>query len=362
MEGEEDAAAVPPPVRGAFADLAAHMDGENDAYAFFQLMRRVEAAIRSDRTDTDNPDAVTSALGAELRARDEPIRLRAAQGGHHPTDEVSRIKWDAKAQRLDVFVEFLGLIGPSGALPSYYSEHAMNRQRRSDHAFTEFLDLFHHRTLSFFYRAWKKYRPDTNFEATRGDGHDPMSTAIASVFGVNGEHLRDRLSLRDVSLYGYAGRLARRSNAQTLGAVLEDALQAPIAIKPFCGGWIAIADDDCSRLGVDAGDCWNRLGVNAVVGHAYWDVQRKFRILVGPVSWDTFQQLLPGATMHERASDLARFSVGPGLAFDYAITLKKGAAPPMQLGDPAFRLGWSTWLPDDGLRRRDLEAIIPSQR
>ena len=52
-------------------------------------------------------------------------------------------------------VNFLGLFGPNGPMPVHITEYARERQLNAhDPTLVGFLDLFHHRILSLFYRAW----------------------------------------------------------------------------------------------------------------------------------------------------------------------------------------------------------------
>ena len=47
-------------------------------------------------------------------------------------------------------------VGPNGPLPLHYTELARNRtESRRDPTLTRFSDLFHHRWLTQFYRAWR---------------------------------------------------------------------------------------------------------------------------------------------------------------------------------------------------------------
>ncbi|MGV8763016.1 type VI secretion system baseplate subunit TssG, partial [Pseudomonas aeruginosa] len=59
--------------------------------------------------------------------------------------------------RLDQF--FFGLTGPNGPLPLHLTEYARERQRNvNDATFKRFMDVFHHRLLTLFYRAWAEAR------------------------------------------------------------------------------------------------------------------------------------------------------------------------------------------------------------
>ena len=54
-------------------------------------------------------------------------------------------------------VNFMGLTGPDGVLPLYYTVRGGTRPGRR-HGVRDFLDIFNHRIISLFYQAWEKYR------------------------------------------------------------------------------------------------------------------------------------------------------------------------------------------------------------
>ncbi len=254
----------------------------------------------------------------------------------------------------------MGLTGPTGVLPDHYSSYVMRQQRTEGDALADFLDLFHHRSLSLFYRAWKKYRPSNNSEADGATGGDPISGVVAAACGLYGKALRERTGVRDVALFSYAGQLSRRADPEGLASLLRDAIGQPVTIKPFVCGWIAIAEDERTRLTAGR-EGWSVIGSSAVIGTRHWDAQRKFRVVVGPAPFGAFRELLPGGRLHRRAVDLTRLAVGAGLDFDFDVRIARSDAPPLQLGGSDARLGWSTWLPQGVSRETLCGAILPSK-
>src|SRR5207248_748376 len=126
-----------------------------------------------------------------------------------------------------------GLIGPSGILPRHYTEMLLRLQRESKEeerfALRDWLDLFNHRLLSHFFRAWKKYRFHLQFEENRfrGRGQDPVSQALLCLAGLGTQGLEKRLKVsywdprtrpnerplarvEDLALVYYGGYLAHR--------------------------------------------------------------------------------------------------------------------------------------------------------
>ncbi len=57
----------------------------------------------------------------------------------------------------------------------------MERVRYKDHALWEFLDLFNHRFLSLFHRAWEKYRFPIVYES---GGEDPFTEGLFALIGI----------------------------------------------------------------------------------------------------------------------------------------------------------------------------------
>ena len=56
-------------------------------------------------------------------------------------------------------VNFMGLTGPvRRAAVLLYASSFWNGLRAKDPTLLNFLDIFNHRMISFFYRAWEKYR------------------------------------------------------------------------------------------------------------------------------------------------------------------------------------------------------------
>ena len=125
-------------------DLVRELERDPYRFSFFQALRRLEAENR------DRPR-----LGESTRAAEDPIRLGQKPSmafASSPLAAFERGK-EGRADRLDVL--FFGLFGPNGPLPNHLTEYAHDRIRNAkDTTFSRFADLFHHRMLSLFYRAW----------------------------------------------------------------------------------------------------------------------------------------------------------------------------------------------------------------
>lgn len=287
---------------------------------------------------------------------------------------------------------FFGLQGPSGILPQHYTELMMRLNRQSKHpekdALRDFLDLFNHRLISLFYRAWEKYRFFIPYE--RGeyalDQPDTFTRAVLSLAGLGTGGLRNRLRVSvwepqehqpqhkrdlavvdDLVLVYYAGILSHRPRcAASLEGMLVDYFQLPLHIRQFQGQWLKLEEENQTQVGTVN----SVLGTSVVMGSRVWDVQSKFRVQIGPLSYTDFTEFLPDLTPKpDRKAfftlcHLVRLYVSPELDFDVQLLLKAEEVPEIQLNvDQGLgpRLGWNTWLRTVPMARPATEAIFDSQ-
>src|SRR5262249_43721976 len=119
----------------------------------------------------------------------------------------------------------VAFMGMTGVLPHHYTELLIERTRYKDTAFGDFLDLFNHRMISLFYRAWEKYRFPVAYE--RGEG-DRFTEFLFDIVGLGTRGLRNRQSFRDEILLFYGGLFAGRPHsASAMESVLGDYFGVP---------------------------------------------------------------------------------------------------------------------------------------
>jgi len=238
----------------------------------------------------------------------------------------------------------MGLTGPLGVLPLTYTLRVAERERLHDHAFRDFLDLFHHRLISLFYRAWEKYRFMVAYERDR---QDRFTAHLLDLIGLGATTLRDRLPLQDEALVFYAGLLALRSRpAAALRQLPADYFGVPVEVEQFIGGWYILADETQCRLDEDGVDASGQLGLGAVVGDAIWDQQSKVRLRLGPLTRRQYDDFLPTGAAYRSLGAITRFYAGEQFEFEVRLVLARDEVPWCTLAadDSAPPLGWSTWL------------------
>lgn len=283
-----------------------------------------------------------AAVGHDGPPAREAVRFRTRATLDFPPSEVHDLKFDNDPGRPpEMSVAIGGTTGPLGVLPVPYTELLIERARYKDLALWEFLDVFNHRFLSLFYRAFAKYRFPIVYES---GGDDPFVDGLFALIGLGTGGLKGRQTIPDDALLVYAGLIAQRPHsASALEGILRDYFTVPVATRPFVGQWLPLEPDDRSRLGAKN----SRLGTDLVCGDRVWDNQSRFRVRLGPLSFATFRAFLPRGSAWRPLNDLVRFLVGKELDFDVQPVLKKEEIPECRLLSGAAAppmLGWTTWL------------------
>jgi type VI secretion system protein ImpH len=239
-------------------------------------------------------------------------------------------------------VNFMGLVGPEGPMPLDYTRLVANRVQARDTTLRAFLDVFQHRFISLFYRAWLKYR----FLQQRERGEeDALTTHLLDLAGLGLPSQRRLQDLDVEALAGYAGLLAAQPrSAQALEQLLEDYFQVPVQVEQFIGGWYPLRRVDQCEVG-DEDRPSSQLGLGALAGDEVWDPQAAVRITLGPLELDAYRALLPGQPACKVLAALLRFFSHGEHEFEIRLVLEADQVPGLRLGaDEDERLGWTTWL------------------
>jgi len=312
-------------------------------YSLFGVLRRVEHGRSEGQR-----------FGESLRPGGDPIRLGQAASMAFAPAELSALApgADGGPPRLEVFG--FGLLGPNGPLPIHLTEYIRDRrQNMGDPTFSRFLDVFHHRMMSLFYRAWANAEPTVEFE--RGDA-DRCAVYVGSLFGLGFGTLRDRDALPDAVKLHHAGCLALQNRSPgPLREMLRDYFRVPVRIVEFVGEWLEIPVRRRWRLGESPET--GALGVSATAGTAVWSRSHRFRIVVGPVGLEDFRRFLPGTASLAQVVALVRQYTGDELEWDLNLILRKDEVPSICLGE-AGELGLTGWLATDYRDSDADEALI----
>lgn len=316
---------------------------ERDPYSiqFFQAVRLLERLYPERR-----PVGIFVSPGSEV------VRFSSVPTFAFPASELQGLEKGNDGQ-LKVSVNFMGLSAAIGALPHVYTDFLLERAKAKDRGPGDFFDLFNHRIISLFYRAWQKYRFYVAYERT-GAGDDVISTRLLDLIGLGTKGLSRRMDIADEACLYYTGLLSqRRPTAQGLRQLLEDYFEVPVEIEQFTGTWNRLPPENQSFLR-DAGLFCERLGMGTIVGDEVWDQHGTITIRLGPMKFERYQQFLPGADAHRDLRSWLRFYVNREFDFIVQLVLERDETPGMELGitgPQSSRLGLVSWVKNRPLHR-----------
>ena len=229
--------------RGTSAAVSRQLAEQPYRFEFFQAVRLLEQLARERARDGLAVEVAT--VGYDHLPQRESVRFRALPSQTFPPSEVVSLKLPepphaAQPATLpaEMVVSFLGLTGPGGVLPRHYTQLVIDRVRQKDFSLRDFLDLFNHRAISLFYRAWEKYRLPAAFERAALDPHadaeDQFTRCLVCLVGLGTDKLRGRLAISDAAFLYYGGHFAHAPRTATaLESILQDYFEIPVQVLQF---------------------------------------------------------------------------------------------------------------------------------
>src|SRR4051794_8814689 len=160
------------------AELRERLREKPHFYNYFAVMRLLEA-LHADRPR----------FGRSRRPAEDVLRLAQEPSVTHAPSAIAGFERGSEGRPDRLLVHFFGLFGPDGPLPLHLTEYARERRRNhNDPTFQRFADLFHHRLLSLFYRAWADVRPTVSFDRPT---EDRFGFYLGALIGLSTADLRD---------------------------------------------------------------------------------------------------------------------------------------------------------------------------
>lgn len=300
------------------------------AHDFFAVLRQIESLAPSEPR-----------LGTALRPGAEPIRLGQDPELDFAPAAIMSFKPGA-AGRPRLGVRFFGLFGPMGPLPLHLTEYARDRLRNhADPTLARFADVFHHRALLLFYRAWAQAQPAVQADRPADDQYAKW---VGALFGQAPTPMRGADSVPDTAKRFVAGHLSRATrNPESIAKVLGQYFGVPVRVESWVGHWLALREADRTRLGAPGDRRSAALGVSAVAGAKVWDRQYKLRLHIGPLTLAQYRGFLPGQASLVALRDWMRQLLGFEMLWDVRLVLRGPEVPALRL-DGGARLGHTTWL------------------
>lgn len=341
-------------------DLSRKIVEEGHLFDFFQLVHLLERW-----RDPAVP------LGRVGPYRDEALRLRPDDSLTFPPSDIRRVETPRDSDRHDhdkgepfpihwdyrIIVHFMGLYGSSAPTPVYLTELIGSTDVEAAEL-TDFLDLFNHRILSLFWRAWLKYRYPFRWEP---GGEDEVSGQLLSYIGLEDREARRRTGLPTGKLLRYLGLLALRTRPPVgLRLMISDffgGVETRIEERVF--RWVAVPPEGRNRLG----EANATLGADLTVGERVPDRSGKLRVSLGPLHFEEYLGFLPGTSRFRELCALVRLWVGDRFEFDIELVVRREEIPELRMGEGSVaRLGWTSWATSAPGLATDPHILFPSER
>lgn len=328
-------------------DLNQEFFDEPYKFEFFQAVRLLEKMF-PERT----------AVSRSVSPDKEVVRFRSNASLKFPPSEIFEITESdnefSDEKKVEMFINFMGMFGIVGVLPIHYTELVVERARYGDRTLWAFLDIFTHRAVSLFFRAWEKYRFPVQYER----GNDDFTNYLFDFVGLGTSGLRGKLNLEDESLIPYSGLILQKPHSSNaLEQILADYFGINAKIEQFFGQWLDLDNESITKLG----EANSSLSSTAIIGTRIWEQQSKFRVILGALSFKEFQAFLPNGTAYKPSKSIISLMVGLELDFDVQLILKAKQVPSCILTTRAKRrpmLGWTSWLKTKPFKEDDKQVVL----
>jgi type VI secretion system protein ImpH len=303
-----------------------NLEGEPWRFDYFTVLRHLE------RTFKDRPR-----IGDSAARREEFVHLGQDPFMDFPASNLTRVVQGDDNKPLQVFVKYLGLLGPQGALPLSTTEEVYHYVLAQDDAFPRFLDILHHRFLQLFFRAWADSRPIAQHD--RPDS-DRFVAYIGSGIGLGSKPYLNLDSVPDAAKLAFAGLMGAQAKcASRLTGAICGLFNVRAEIDELVGTRLAVEPSDWTRLG----NGHNALGKETLLGRTIFSVQDKIRVRIFTRSLAQYIRFLPTGDLCEPLADLVFLYIGEQLDWDVEPAIPTGCVEPIRIGSFG-QLGWTTWM------------------
>lgn len=310
--------------------LISQLREEGFRFSFFQAVRLLQQL---------RPEAPR--IGLQGPPAREAVRFAPTLDLNFATSDVQGVRAlppdESGGMRHEIATTFLALYGAVSPLPAYYTEDLLTQD--DDSLEREFLDLFHHRLLSLFYRSWEKYRYTVQFAP---DGGDDFSRRLLTLLGAAPDQRSPTHPLPALRLLGLSGLLTQiPRSAASLAAALHHYFE-PIEVRVDSCVLrpVEIPADQRNRLGGQN----STLGRDLSLGEHVYDRSATFRVALGPLALEEFLSFLPTGKRIPELYELVDLFNGDALDYEVELTLAEKERPRLQLSSPTAMLGWCSWL------------------
>lgn len=308
-----------------------------------------------------NP-ALDAEVGADIPHAEEPLHFTASDRMALVASDVAEIGAMASGTPLPITTNLLGLAGATPAMPAFYSEVQLQRRRLRDRSLGNFNNIFDHRSLSFFYRIFRKYNWVVSVERSPIPGDDPISRAVLALAGFATPASRARLGIDDAVLAPLAAQLGdQRRSAAAVETVLRALTGFDLHVIEAEPVWLALPAAEQTRLGGVAMRRFSQLGGTdaesglgtldaAVLGATVLDIQHHYAVAMGPLSHAELLAFCRDDGPVRMVGEACLLAAGMEHQPILRLSIIASDIPPLQLGSAATPalLARTSWLGSPG--------------
>jgi len=273
-------------------------------------------------------------LGKAKHPRDENVRFGQIPFLRFPPTEIADIAPGEGGIDAVIMVYFFGLLGVDGPMPLEFTHYVFTRSHNEyDNTWRRFLDIIHHRFLTFFYRA-----AAVNEQAISADrpDDDAVRDLVCALGGLPPDQKtcgpEREIVLKNALHFGL--RVKTRAG-------LEDTLQrlfaVNLAVRDFITADYDIPPGSEALLGSRAASV---LGVNLQIGRTYRSSAGKIEIRIGPEDFAVCRRFLPGEKGHALLQAALRLYLDRPLDYDIRLLVKSDSIPAPTLGKASLGASW----------------------
>ncbi len=304
----------------------------SSSFSFFQSIRLLNSFASNRSTQIEK---------SKKRAGCQDIRISPNLSLSFPRSGVEKIEKDENG-RYSLTSNLAGLYGTGSPLPTFYTEELFEDVSRGETTTKEFMDVINQRLYELLFAGWNKYRSMQVVVEEKNKAH---TDRLYSLIGLSEEELRSGIE-KPYQLLRYTGLLTiGPRSASGLETLLKDALgNIDIAVEQAVERTGRLPEDQMPILGKTV-----QLGINSQLGSENKNCTGAFKIVIGPVSDETYRKFLPGETHYNELVALTKLYLSQPLEYEIEMILDQTQKPEtLCLGnEKCSRLGLDTWIYSD---------------
>lgn len=278
-------------------------------------------------------------LGEGVTPNNEIANIKSRISLSSPSSDVYSLEQIEASLPPTLNVNFWGIAGLQGPLPTPYTELILERLRHKDHTLKDFLDIFNHRLISVLHRIRKKYLPALNILKPH---QTLLGQCVRSFTGTSLGAREEAIGMHPHSLLFYSGLLWQQPrSAAGLKQILSHYFAVPVSIEGFKGQWIELEPSQLTHIGRHGQ--FNKLGQGAMLGTKVWDSITRSTIRIGPLDEVMFRRFLKTGDAYSSLLKVIQFYLPPHHKTDINLIIRAKDVCTTQL-DGQTQLGWTSWL------------------